>query len=257
MLQALVRNPIADPYILGVGSGASFGAVLIMTTGIGTGLSIGVPVAAFLGAMISLIAVLVLGRREGMLVPLRMVLAGVAIGYLLSAATSFVQLRADPSQISGVLFWLLGSVSGASWSDLGVPAAVITLCAAVLLTQSRQLNALAMGDESAQSVGVDVRRTRLLLLVIASLLTAVVVSVAGGIGFVGLLVPHAVRLLVGSDHGKLLPATALVGATFLVIVDLAARMLDAPNELPLGIITAGLGAPFFLWLLRRDGGAQS
>ncbi len=223
----------------------------------GTGLSIGVPVAAFLGAMVSLIAVLVLGRREGMLVPLRMVLAGVAIGYLLSAATSFVQLRADPSQLSGVLFWLLGSVSGASWSDLGVPAAVITVCAAVLLTQSRQLNALAMGDESAQSVGVDVRRTRLLLLVIASLLTAVVVSVAGGIGFVGLLVPHAVRLLVGSDHGKLLPATALVGATFLVIVDLAARMLDAPNELPLGIITAGLGAPFFLWLLRRDGGAQS
>ena len=111
----------------------------------------------------------------------------------------------------------------------------------VLLTQSRQLNALAMGDESAQSVGVDVRRTRLLLLVIASLLTAVVVSVAGGIGFVGLLVPHAVRLLVGSDHGKLLPATALVGATFLVIVDLAARMLDAPNELPLGIITAWIG----------------
>ncbi len=159
-----------------------------------------------------------------------------------------------------MLFWLLGSVSGgASWSDLGVPAAVITVCAAILLTQSRQLNALAMGDESAQSVGVDVRRTRLLLLVIASLLTAVVVSVAGGgIGFVGLLVPHAVRLLVGSDHGKLLPpATALVGATFLVIVDLAARMLDAPNELPLGIITAGLGAPFFLWLLRRDGGAQS
>ena len=134
---------------------------------------------------------------------------------------------------------------------------MITVCAAILLTQSRQLNALAMGDESAQSVGVDVRRTRLLLLVIASLLTAVVVSVAGGIGFVGLLVPHAVRLLVGSDHGKLLPATALVGATFLVIVDLAARMLDAPNELPLGIITAGLGAPFFLWLLRRDGGAQS
>ncbi|XGU18629.1 FecCD family ABC transporter permease [Rhodococcus sp. 3Y1] len=114
-----------------------------------------------------------------MLVPLRMVLAGVAIGYLLSAATSFVQLRADPSQLSGVLFWLLGSVSGASWSDLGVPAAVITVCAAILLTQSRQLNALAMGDESAQSVGVDVRRTRLLLLVIASLLTAVVVSVAG------------------------------------------------------------------------------
>ncbi|KAB2587035.1 ABC transporter permease [Rhodococcus erythropolis] len=257
VLQALVRNPIADPYILGVGSGASFGAVLIMTTGIGTGLSIGVPVAAFLGAMVSLIAVLVLGRREGMLVPLRMVLAGVAIGYLLSAATSFVQLRADPSQLSGVLFWLLGSVSGAGWSDLGVPAAVITVCAAVLLTQSRQLNALAMGDESAQSVGVDVRRTRLLLLVIASLLTAVVVSVAGGIGFVGLLVPHAVRLLVGSDHRKLLPATALVGATFLVIVDLASRMLDAPNELPLGIITAGLGAPFFLWLLRREGGAQS
>jgi iron complex transport system permease protein len=173
VLQALVRNPIADPYILGVGSGASFGAVLIMTTGIGTGLSIGVPVAAFLGAMVSLIAVLVLGRREGMLVPLRMVLAGVAIGYLLSAATSFVQLRADPSQLSGVLFWLLGSVSGAGWSDLGVPAAVITVCAAVLLTQSRQLNALAMGDESAQSVGVDVRRTRLLLLVIASLLTVV------------------------------------------------------------------------------------
>ena len=163
VLQALVRNPIADPYILGVGSGASFGAVLIMTTGIGTGLSIGVPVAAFLGAMVSLIAVLVLGRREGMLVPLRMVLAGVAIGYLLSAATSFVQLRADPSQLSGVLFWLLGSVSGASWPDLGVPAAVITVCAAILLTHSRQrgrapYQVATTGDRVVADRGCRIRR---------------------------------------------------------------------------------------------------
>ncbi|EME16454.1 FecCD family ABC transporter permease [Rhodococcus triatomae] len=255
VLQAVVRNPIADPYVLGVGAGASLGAVLVMSVGAGAAV-VGVPTAAFLGALAALAAVLVLGRRAGTLVPVRMVLSGVAIGYLLSAATSYVQLRTDPTQLSGVLFWLLGSVSGASWSELAVPLVAVAAGTAVLFAYARPLNALSLGDESAATVGVDVRRTRWILLVVASLLTGVVVAVAGGIGFVGLLVPHAVRLLVGADHRRLLPASALTGAVFLVAVDLAARTLDAPNELPLGIITAVLGAPFFLWLMRREAGPE-
>jgi len=254
VLQAVIRNPLADPYVLGVSAGASCGAVLVLTAGgVGILAGIGVSMAAFLGALVALGAVLVLGQRRGVLEPTRLVLAGVAIGYLLLAVTSFVQLRAAPAELSGVLFWLLGSVSGAAWADLGVPAVAVVAALVVMTAHHRHLNVLLMGEESATALGVDVRRLRLWLLVVASLLTGLVVAVAGGIGFVGLVVPHAVRLVVGPDHRVLLPASVLVGATFLVLVDLAARTVDAPNELPLGILTAVLGAPFFLWLLRRRG----
>lgn len=254
VLQAVVRNPLADPYVLGVSAGASCGAVLVLTAGgVGVLATLGVSVAAFAGALVALGLVLLLGQRRGVLDPTRLVLAGVAVGYLLLAVTSFVQLRAAPAELSGVLFWLLGSVSGASWSDLGIPAAAVVAVLVGLTVHHRQLNVLLMGDESATALGVDVRRLRLVLLVLASLLTGLVVAVAGGIGFVGLVVPHAVRLVLGPDHRLVLPAAVLVGATFLVLVDVVARTVDAPNELPLGIITAVLGAPFFLWLLHRHG----
>lgn len=250
VLQAVVHNPLADPYVLGIASGAGFGAVAALTVGGGVLLAVGPSVAAFAGAAAALGAVLVLGTQRGALVPGRVLLAGVAVGYLLSAGTSYLQLRADPTQLSGLLFWLLGSVSGARWPELALPAVVVGAGLVAVWARARHLNTLLLGDESAASLGVDVRRLRAGLLVTACLLTAVVIAVAGGIGFVGLLVPHAVRMLVGPDHRVVVPLAAATGGIFLVLVDLVARTVDAPNELPLGIFTAALGAPFFLWLLR-------
>ena len=250
-LQALVRNPLADPYVLGVSSGASLGAVLVMGYGsaiVGLSASGG----AFAGALLSLVTVFVLAQRSGQLADTRLILAGVAISYLAMAGTSLVQLRADPTQVRGILFWLMGSVAGAKWEQLGLPAVVMVVVAAYLLLQGRNMNALAVGDDDAAALGVDVHRLRIGLLVASSLLTAVAVAVAGGVGFVGLMVPHAARLIVGSDHRKLLPVAALAGGVFVVLVDLATRTIDRPNEYPITVFTAALGAPFFLWLLRRD-----
>ncbi|GAA3086612.1 FecCD family ABC transporter permease [Streptosporangium carneum] len=250
VLQAVVRNPLADPYVLGVTSGASLAAVAVITLGGVAGL--GVSGAAFAGACATLALVLLLGSRRGTLAPTRLVLAGVALSYLLQGATSYLQLRAQPGQLSGILFWLLGSVAGAGWDDLAVPCVIVVACTAWLALQGRRLNAMLLGDETAAALGVAVHRFRLALLAVAALLTAAVISVAGGVAFVGLVVPHAVRLLVGPDHRLSLPLVALTGGLFLVAADLAARTLSPPLELPLGVLTAVLGTPFFLWLLRRE-----
>ncbi|GAA3647823.1 hypothetical protein GCM10022224_008260 [Nonomuraea antimicrobica] len=153
--------------------------------------------------------------------------------------------------MQGIMFWLMGSVAGASWPDLGVPALLIVFCMVWLAVRARALNALAAGEEAAIAIGVPVAVLRIELLVAGSLLTATVVGVVGGIGFIGLMVPHMVRFVVGADHRRVLPVSLLAGALFLVLVDLAARVADRPNELPVGIFTTGLGVPFFLWLLRR------
>ncbi|MFF5261736.1 FecCD family ABC transporter permease [Actinomadura viridis] len=257
-LQALVRNPLAEPYILGVSSGASLGAVLVPWLG-GTALggligSLGVTGAAFTAALLSSLVVYLLAQRAGRLLDSRLVLAGVAVGYLCTAATTFVQLQLDPAELQGMMFWLMGSVAGASWDDLGLPALLIAACLACPLPQARALNALLTGEEAATGIGVSVPALRVALLVIGSLLTAAVVGVVGGIGFIGLMVPHMVRFVVGGDHRRVLPVALLAGAVFLVLVDLAARIADRPNELPVGIFTTGLGVPFFLWLLRRRAG---
>ncbi|WP_455680369.1 FecCD family ABC transporter permease [Streptomyces lavendulae] len=254
VLQTVVRNPLADPYVLGVTSGASLAAVAVLTlapAGLLGPMHLGVSAAAFTGACATLALVIALGRRHGGLAPARLVLAGVALSYLLQGATSYLQLRARPDQLSGVLFWLLGSVAGARWQDLGLPAVLVVSCTAWLLLHGRSLNALAMGEETAVLLGVRVDALRLQLLAVSAVLTAAVIAVAGGISFVGLVVPHSVRLLIGADHRALLPATALTGALFLVLADVAARTVAAPMELPLGILTAVAGTPFFLWLLRR------
>lgn len=252
VLQALVANPLADPYVLGVSSGASLGAALVFTVGAGALGGFGVSSAAFLGAMIAVVLVFALGQRQGRLAPTRLVLAGVAVGYLFSAATSYVQLRASPNELRLLMFWLLGSVSGAQWSQLSIVSIVVIASTALLVLYGRRLNALLTGDESAAALGIDVRRLRIGLLVLASLLTGTLIAVVGGVGFVGLMIPHVVRLVVGSDHRKVLPMAALVGGIYLVLVDLVSRTVDSPNELPLGIFTAAFGAPFFLWLLRRN-----
>lgn len=253
-LQAAVRNPLAEPYVLGVVQGASFGAVLAIAIGSAAVGGLALSAAAFAGAMAALTVLLLLGRRRGKVEPVRLVLAGVAIGELFYAGTSYLQIRmADGNSLAGVLFWLLGTVAAASWDDLGIPTVVLAVATGWLVLQSRQLNALITGDESAVSLGVDPAKFRLRLLVVAAMLTGTVVAVAGGIAFVGLLIPHVTRLIVGADHRRLLPASVLIGAVFMVVVDLGSRTLARPVELPLTIITAAVGAPFFLWLMHyRD-----
>ncbi|MFI9508007.1 FecCD family ABC transporter permease [Nocardia sp. NPDC052566] len=253
ILQALVNNPLADPYVLGASSGASLGAVLVIVTAGGALGGVGVSTAAFIGAMATIAVVFVLGQHRGTVVPTRLVLAGVAIGYLLLAVTNYLQLRASPNELRAVLFWTMGSVAGASWDRLGPVTLVVLLTVAFILAFGRRLNVLATGDEQATALGVDVRLLRITLLVLTSLLTGVLIAAAGGIGFVGLMIPHVVRLAFGVDHRRVLPLSALLGAAYLVAVDLLSRTVDAPNELPLGIFTAAFGAPFFLWLLRRNG----
>ncbi|MEU9731619.1 iron ABC transporter permease [Streptomyces sp. NPDC048002] len=257
VLQTLVSNPLADPIVLGFSYGASLGAVLVITLGGAALGGIGVSGAAFVGALAAGVLVFALGRRAGRLAPTRLVLAGVAVGYVLLSATSFVQLQATPTELRTVMFWMLGSVAGAQWSQLPAVTVVVITCTALLTLFGKRLNALLAGDESATALGVDVNRLRALLLVISALLTGTVIAVAGSIGFVGLMIPHLVRLTLGADHRRLLPLTALLGAVYLVLVDLLSRTVNRPNELPLGILTALLGAPFFLWLLRRSKGLDN
>lgn len=255
VLQSVVRNPLADPYVFGVSSGASAAAVAVLTLATGTLSLVSVPIAAFLGALTTTLVVFALAQRRGRVTPGRLVLAGIAMSYLLSAVTSFLVLRSTlpgQSNVGQVLSWLSGSLAAAGWSDLGVPAVVLVVATVVLVLLGRVLNAFLVGDETATSLGVNVGRMRLVLFIVASLLVGVVVAVSGAIGFVGLVVPHAVRMVVGSDHRWVLPVSALAGGLLLVVVDVVARLIIAPSELPVGLLTAAIGAPFFLWMLRRQ-----
>jgi iron complex transport system permease protein len=252
VVQALVRNPLADPYLLGISEGAAVGAVAFIVWGFGAFGVASTAGAAFIGALGSFILVYLLAFRSRNLTPLRLILAGVAVGYALQAIAHFMVLQADnPGQTNAALFWLLGSLAKARWSYLGVPAAVVGLASVLLMGQARALNALAVGDETAASLGIGVERLRRSMLALASLVIGVVVALSGSIGFVGLVVPHLVRLLVGADHRRLLPAGLVGGATFLVVVDVVARMALRPQEVPIGIVTAVLGAPMLMWLMSR------
>lgn len=251
-IQALVRNGLADPYVLGISSGASVGAALVLLLGVLSGLGIyALSAGAFLGALLATAVVFLVAQRGGRLSPLRLILTGVSVGYVLSALTSFLLFQSpDAEQVRSVLFWLLGSFAQARWSQLTLPAAAVLAGCVLLIARGRWLNALVMGQDTAVTLGVDVRRLGIELFLVTSLMTATVVTVSGAIGFVGLMMPHAVRLLVGADHRRVLPIAALLGASFMIWVDVVARTLVAPEELPVGIITALLGGPFFLLLMR-------
>ncbi|MGB3483427.1 MAG: iron ABC transporter permease [Mycobacterium sp.] len=252
-LQALVRNPLADPFLLGVSSGASVGAVAVILTGVTIFGFASTSVAAFFGSLGALALVYLLSRAGGQITTTRLVLAGVAVAYVLSAVTSLMLIMARTGdQARQVLTWLLGGLGGASWDSLWLPLSMVGVGLVVLLAQSRTLNVLLAGDEAATTMGVDVNSFRAQMFVLTSLVTGVLVAVSGPIGFVGLILPHAVRLLVGSDHRRALPATALAGASFLIVADMVARTLAAPQEIPVGVLTALCGGPFFLWLIRRD-----
>ena len=255
-MQATVRNPIADPYILGISAGASIGAVLVILFGLQIFGLYSLSIAAFLGALAAFAIVFTLAQQQGRLPPIRLILVGVAASYVFSAITSFLIFRAhDTRQTQAVLFWLAGSVASAKWSFLLIPTVVIIVGTVILVLQARSMNALVAGGETAITLGVDTNRFRKELMALSALLTGVMVAVAGAIGFVGLIMPHAVRLFVGADHRRVLPVSVLVGAIFLIWVDVLARTIVAPEELPLGVITAFVGGPFFLWLLRRRGQA--
>lgn len=252
-LQALVRNPLADPYLLGVSSGASVGAVGVIVFGVSVAGALSSSVAAFIGSLAALALVYGLSRSAGRITTTRLILAGVAVAYVLSAVTSLMLITAENgNQARQVLTWLLGGLGGARWTTLWLPLGLVSAGLVVLLAQSRTLNVLLAGDDAATTMGVDIQQFRARMFVLVSVLTGVLVAVSGPIGFVGLILPHAVRLIVGSDHRRALPAAALAGATFLVLADIAARTLASPQEIPVGILTALCGGPFFLWLLRRD-----
>lgn len=252
VLQSLLRNPLADPFVLGVSSGASTGAVVVVVLGIGGG-AVTLSAGAFVGAVCSFALVLLLSQALGGRVD-RVVLCGVAAMQLFSALTSFIVLTAaDAETTKGVLFWLLGSLAGASWTDVAVCAAVLALSLVVCVGHGRALDAFAFGEDAAASLGVRVGRTRVVLLCATALLTAALVSVAGAVGFVGLVLPHATRAIIGSAHTRLLPVTALTGAVFLVWVDTAARTVLEPQEVPVGVLTSLIGVPAFIVVLARAG----
>ncbi|MGW2226156.1 FecCD family ABC transporter permease [Streptomyces formicae] len=258
VLQALVRNPLADPFLLGVSSGASVGAVgaivLGGTFGVGSALAttVTIPAAAFAGALVSLVLVYSLARSGGGFATGRLILAGVAVSYILTALTSLILVTADSADhLKEVLYWTLGGLGSARWDMLALPCCALVVGTALLMALARPLDLLLVGEEGATVLGLDTARFRAAVFVLASLLTGVLVAYSGAIGFVGLMVPHAARMLVGAAHRPLLPVVALLGAVFLVVADLAARTVAAPQDIPVGVLTALTGGPFFLWLLRR------
>ncbi|RSN67343.1 MULTISPECIES: FecCD family ABC transporter permease [Actinomadura] len=251
-LQAIVRNPLADPMLLGVSSGASVGAVLVVVFHVSWFGMFSLPLAAFGGALLALVLVYALARSGGRMTTVRLVLAGVATAEVLSAVASYLVITSDdPHGAESALRWMLGGLGGTTWAVLWIPAAAVLAGTAVLLGLSRPLNLLLAGEEAATALGMDVHRFRAALFVLVALMTGTIVAVSGAIGFVGLIMPHAVRLLVGADHRRALPVVALLGASFLTAADLAARTLISPEEIPVGILTALVGGPVFLYLMRR------
>ncbi|MEW9836409.1 FecCD family ABC transporter permease [Mesorhizobium marinum] len=255
VLQSLLRNALADPYLLGISAGASTGAVAVTVAGLGAGV-VSMSLGAFVGAVAAFLFVAALARAAGGGVTLQgtgqIVLAGIAGSQLFNALTSFVVTKsANAEQARAVMFWLLGSLSGARWPDvwLAVPIAVIGLFACIWY--ARALDAFAFGAESASSLGISVKRVQVVLIGLTALVTAVMVSIVGSIGFVGLVIPHAARFLVGVRHGRLGPTVALIGAAFLIAADVISRTVIPGQVLPIGVITALVGAPAFALILLR------
>lgn len=251
--QGVFRNPLAEPYLLGVASGAGLGATIVLVSPLGytAGLLSPVPAAAFVGALCAVTLTYLIARVGPVVPPATLILAGVAVGSIAGAAISYLMLT-NQDRALPVLSWLLGGFNTASWSRVWLLAPYAALGALVVLPFGRTLNVLQLDEDQARQLGVNVEAVKLVLLAATSLATAAAVAVSGIIGFVGLVVPHVARLLWGPDYRRLLPLSALLGATFLILADLVARTIAAPEEVPVGIITAFAGAPFFLYLLRRQ-----
>jgi iron complex transport system permease protein len=253
-LQALVRNNLADPFILGVSSGAAAFATLGMLFGVFSFLgTYSLSISAFIGAAITIIFVYVLSRVRGRINITQLLLSGVAVSMIMDGLTSVIKLGAPNALgLHNAEFWMSGSLASAKWAYLKLPLIVLILCMAFLLLNYRGLNLLLLGDDNAGALGINVRLLQKELILVASLMAGVTIAVSGTIGFVGLMVPHFTRLLVGGDHRKVLPIAALLGGILVVWVDVAARLIIAPEELPVGILTAIIGGPIFIVLLKRS-----
>ncbi len=250
--QGLFRNPLADPYLIGVAQGAALGAVIgfllpVDWQGLGFGI---VPVFAFVGALLSVTVVYGLARVGRIVAVTTLILAGVALGALLAAIVSYL-ITTSGDRIHSIVFWLMGSFSLSQWSELKIALPAVLIGVIIIMIYARSLNLIQLGEEQAQQLGIDVEKLKVILLAAATLITAAAVSFVGIIGFVGIIIPHTVRLIWGPDYRFLLPLSVLVGGIFLILADVAARTVMAPSEIPIGVFTALCGAPFFLYLLRR------
>jgi len=251
VLQATTRNPLADPHLLGVTSGATLGAVIVV---LHVGELIGVltlPLAAFIGALCSMLMVLAIASRQGRLDSDRLLLCGIAVSFVMMALANLLLFMGDHRASSAVMFWMLGGLGLARWELLGIPAISVLIGLVLLLAMARSLNALMAGEQTAVTLGLNARNVRVKVFLIASLMTGVMVSISGSIGFVGLMIPHIARRLVGAEHRRLLPVCVLMGSIFLVWVDVAARTLITPEDLPIGVATAAIGGLFFIGLMRK------
>jgi iron complex transport system permease protein len=257
-LQALLRNPLADPYILGVSSGAALGAVMALQMGIGwafAGFS-ALHLFAFLGAGATIVIIYRMVVAEGRVPVHTLLLAGVIINAIISALILFLTSVSDSTSAFRMFFWLMGNLATLGYAGLGALAVLVAVGIGLLGGQARNLNLLALGEETARGLGLEVERVKHMIFFTSALVTGAVVAVSGLIGFVGMVVPHAIRMVLGADHRLLLPAAALFGGVFLMVADTVARSLLAPTELPVGVITALCGGPFFIYLLIRHRGAQ-
>ncbi|QYZ68542.1 FecCD family ABC transporter permease [Neotabrizicola shimadae] len=250
-LQSVTRNPLADPHLLGISSGGAFGAVAaLMHTGLFLGL-LTVPLMAFGGALVATVMVLGVAQLAGASSADRLVLAGVAVSFVIMACANILIFLGDPRATHTVVFWMLGGLGLAQWNHLIWPVAVLVPCGLWLWAQAGRLNAMSLGDETAASLGVEVGRFRLTVFVAAALVTGVMVAFSGLIGFVGLMMPHLVRLVVGGDNAQVLPASAFAGAVFLILADAAARVVMAPEDVPIGVVTGLIGGVFFIWMMAK------
>jgi len=257
--QAISRNPLADPSILGVSSGASFGLMVAMLLGVAgpTSNPAVTTLFAFAGALLAAALVYAIARVDGRLPMTTLLLSGVIVGLFFTSCVMLATVLLAAAELQGVVFWLMGNLGPASTGSLGVLAVVLGIGVVALLREAPRLNVLALGEEQALQLGVEAERVKRVVFVAASLITGAAISAAGSIGFVGLIVPHAARLLLGPDNRNLVPMSVLLGAAFLILADLGARTVGVATELPVGVITSFCGAPLFVYLLRRRRGAES
>ena len=257
LMQVLTKNPLADPYVLGISQGASAGAVSVIMYGYLSFLGgYGTMVGAFGGAIISIMLALKIATIRNKVTATQLVLAGIAVSALFGAITNFMiyHTKTGSDKVKTATYWMMGSLSGASWERLKYATIAFVICFAFIMLLTRQLDVLLLGDDVASTVGLNTDRLKTIIILIATLLTGIIVSISGTIGFVGLTIPHITRSIVGTKHKRLAPASMLVGGTFLVIADILSRVLVAPEELPIGVVSAFFGAPFFLYLIRKSNG---
>jgi iron complex transport system permease protein len=257
LMQALTKNPLADPYVLGISHGASAGAVSVIMYGYLKFLGgYGTMAGAFFGAVISIVLALRIAAIRNKVTATQLVLAGIAVSALFGAITNFMiyHTKTGSDKVKTATYWMMGSLSGASWEKLKYATIAFVICLIFILFLSKGLDVLLLGDDVAVTVGVNTERLKMGIIILATLLTGVIVSISGTIGFVGLTIPHITRSIVGTKHKRLIPASVLVGGTFLVAADIISRVAVAPEELPIGVVSAFFGAPFFLYLIRKSHG---